>query len=31
MLEHGVEDNEQLAHAGCEGRFFGLPAANSRW
>ena len=24
MLEHGVEDNEQLAHARCEGQLLGL-------
>ena len=24
MLEHGVEDNEQLAHTGCEGQLLGL-------
>ena len=24
MPEHGVEDNEQLAHAGCEGQLLGL-------
>ena len=24
MLEHGVEENQQLAHAGCEGQLLGL-------
>ena len=24
MLDHGVEDDEQLAHAGCEGQLLRL-------
>ena len=24
MLEHGVEDDQELAHASCEGQFLGL-------
>ena len=26
MLEHGVEDDEQLTHAGCEGQLLRLPS-----
>ena len=24
MLEHGIEDDQELAHASCEGQFLGL-------
>ncbi len=28
MFEHGVEDNQQLAHAGCEGQFLRFASGN---
>ena len=27
MLEHGVENNQQLAHASCEGQFLGFTSS----
>ena len=30
MLEHGVEENQQLAHAGCEGQLLGLSSGQQQ-